>query len=185
MFENRTDDRVQFEHPSERFRKESTVTVLDDRQIGDSELLEWQQVWPRATGSRHGRVRVRADRPAPARPTVAPLQYRGAGIAMSRAPHSRRGVSTPVTVALACAAALITLWLGSLANVTGDRAAASAPVSDTLAVVQVQSGETLAQLAGRVAPDSPSGQTVQRIRELNKLDSVAVQAGQTLIAPIG
>jgi len=161
------------------------VTVLDDRQIDDSELLEWQQVWPRATGSRHGRVRVRADRPAPARPTVAPLQYRGAGIAMSRAPHSRRGVSTPVTVALACAAALITLWLGSLANVTGDRAAASAPVSDTLAVVQVQSGETLAQLAGRVAPDSPSGQTVQRIRELNKLDSVAVQAGQTLIAPIG
>jgi predicted Zn-dependent protease len=94
-------------------------------------------------------------------------------------------VSTPVTVALACAAALITLWLGSLANVTGDRAAASAPVSDTLAVVQVQSGETLAQLAGRVAPDSPSGQTMQRIRELNKLDSVAVQAGQTLIAPIG
>jgi hypothetical protein len=183
MFENRTDDRVQFEHPSERFRKESTVTVLDDRQIDDSELLEWQQVWPRATGSRHGRVR--ADRPAPARPTVAPLQYRGAGIAVSRVSHSRRGVSTPVTVALACAAALITLWLGSLANVTGDRAAASAPVSDTLAVVQVQSGETLAQLAGRVAPDSPSGQTVQRIRELNKLDSVAVQAGQTLIAPIG
>ncbi len=161
------------------------MTVLDDRQIDDSELLEWQQVWPRATDSRHGRVRVRADRPAPARPPVAPLQYRGAGIAVSRASHARRGVSTPVTVALACVAALITLWLGSLANFSGERAVVSAPVSDTLAVVQVQTGETLAQLAGRVAPDSPSGQTVQRIRELNKLDSVAVQAGQTLIAPIG
>ena len=36
-----------------------------------------------------------------------------------------------------------------------------------------------------MAPDAPVGQVVDRIRELNRLDSVAVDAGQTLIAPIG
>jgi predicted Zn-dependent protease len=61
----------------------------------------------------------------------------------------------------------------------------SAQQPDRLAVVQVQAGETLQQLAGRVAPDAPTGQVVQRIRELNKLDSAALDAGQTLIAPLG
>jgi len=49
----------------------------------------------------------------------------------------------------------------------------------------VQTGETLQQVAQRVAPDAPVGQVVERIRELNQLDSVALDAGQTLIAPIG
>jgi len=57
-------------------------------------------------------------------------------------------------------------------------------VPDRLAVVQVQTGETLQQVAGRVAPDAPVGSVVDRIRELNQLDSVAIHAGQTLIAPI-
>jgi LysM repeat protein len=52
-------------------------------------------------------------------------------------------------------------------------------------VVQVQTGETLQHLARRVAPDAPVGQVVDRIRELNQLDSAAVNAGQTLIAPVG
>jgi predicted Zn-dependent protease len=56
--------------------------------------------------------------------------------------------------------------------------------SDQLAVVQVQAGETLQDLAGRVAPDAPVEQVVSRIRELNDLRSVAVDAGQTLIAPL-
>ena len=56
---------------------------------------------------------------------------------------------------------------------------------DQLAVVQVQAGETLQQLAGRVAPDAPASQVMARIRDLNKLDSAALDAGQTLIAPIG
>ena len=56
---------------------------------------------------------------------------------------------------------------------------------DRLAVVQVQAGETLQQVAHRVAPDAPVGHVVERIRELNQLESVALDAGQTLIAPIG
>ena len=97
----------------------------------------------------------------------------------------RRPVSTAVTVALAGAAALITLWLGLVGHVSGAPAAATEQLPDQLAVVQVQAGETLQQLAGRVAPDAPAGQVMQRIRDLNKLDSASLDAGQTLIAPIG
>jgi hypothetical protein len=157
------------------------MTVLDDR-----ELAEWYAM---AVSSAQTPVRSRgravAHGPGPSRPGVAPLHYRGSGVAMSRAPHRRRPVSTRVTVALAGAAALITLWLGSLAHFSGQESAAPAPLPERLAVVQVQAGETLQQLAGRVAPDSPVGQIVDRIRDLNHLDSAMVDAGQTLVAPIG
>ena len=84
---------------------------------------------------------------------------------------------------LALVAAGITVWLGLVAQfggVVGERRA----VPGRLAVVQVQTGETLQQVAHRVAPDAPVGQVVERIRELNQLDSVALDAGQTLIAPV-
>jgi predicted Zn-dependent protease len=90
-----------------------------------------------------------------------------------------------VTVALAGLAALITVWLGSLAQLGSMRAATMVVTPDRLAVVQVQAGETLQQLAGRVAPDAPRDQVVAHIKELNNLDSAAVDAGQTLIAPVG
>ena len=175
------------------------MTVLDDRQI-DRQLAQWAQVWPRevarvseparrtdrpVTRMRPGSAR--AGRPGPAGPAIAPLRYAGTGVAMSRAAHlSRRTVSTTVTVALAALAALITVWLGSIAQFSSDRSAAAAvSVPEQLAVVQVQAGETLQQLAARVAPDAPSVQTVERIRDLNKLASAAIDAGQTLIAPVG
>lgn len=157
------------------------MTVVDDR-----ELTEWYAMavsLPCAPVRSRGRAV--SYRPGPVRPRVAPLRYRGSGVAVSHAPHTRRPVSATVTVALAAVAALITLWLGSLANVSGDRAAAPAHIPDRLAVVQVQAGETLQHLAGRVVPESPVGQVVDRIRDLNDLDSAAVYAGQTLIAPIG
>lgn len=172
------------------------MTIIDDRH-----LVEWFADCPRPTRSSGGApVRTRTYRPAPAqpaparptsarstlaRPAVAPLRYRGTGIAMSHAPHARRPVSTAVTIALAGMAALITLWLGSLAQFSGDRAAAPAQAPDQLAVVQVQAGETLQDLALRVAPGASAVQIAERIRDLNNLDSVAVDAGQTLIAPVG
>lgn len=171
------------------------MTVLDDRGMIGAELVEWQRVRPREAGggqlpvrpARHaGAGSGRAGRPGPVGPATAPLNYRGTGIAMSRAAHpQRRTVSTGVTVALAGLAALITVWLCSIGHFSSDRAAAAAaPVAEQLAVVQVQAGETLAQLAARVAPDVPTGQTVERIRDLNQLGSVAVDVGQTLIAPV-
>lgn len=157
------------------------MTVLDERQ-----LVAWSGVCARpAPLPVRTRGQVRPYRPGPARPGIAPLRYRHTGAARSHVVHRRRPVSTMVTVALAGVAALITLWLGSLAQLSAGRQDALAVTPDQLAVVQVQAGETLQHLAGRVAPQAPVQQTVTRIRQLNNLDSVAVEAGQTLIAPVG
>jgi predicted Zn-dependent protease len=86
-------------------------------------------------------------------------------------------------VVLALIASAITVWLGLVAQF-GGVTGVDAPTPDRLAVIQVQTGETLQQVAHRVAPDAPVGQVVERIRQLNQLDSVALDAGQTLIAPI-
>jgi hypothetical protein len=197
MFDYRTYERVQFEHKSESAAREGRhMTVLDDRQLNDRDLACPR---PAVTGYRSGvhcragfpvsyrpvPVRPALHRPLPTRPAVAPLRYHGSGVRVSQAAHTRRPVSTAVSIALAGVAALITLWLGFLAHVSGDRVPVPAQQPDRLAVVQVHAGETLQQLAGRVAPDAPTAQVVQRIRELNKLDSAALDAGQTLIAPLG
>jgi len=157
------------------------MTVLDNRP-----LVMWEAlgVRPAEIRGRHPVV-ARSHRPAPVRPAVAPLSYRGHGVPVSRTAHTRRPVSTAVSIALAGLAALITLWLGALAQFSGERSAASTGTADQLAVVQVQAGETLQQIARRVAPESPVSQVVERIRDLNKLDSASVDVGQTLIAPIG
>jgi hypothetical protein len=136
---------------------------------------------------RRGRPGTRG--PQPSRPVVAPPRYRGTGVLMSTAPHRPRPITPATTVALALLAALITVWLGLVAHFGGmlhggsDQAAGHMP--DQLAVVRVEPGETLQHLAARVAPDAPTGQVTARIRELNDLDSAAVTAGQTLIAPVG
>jgi hypothetical protein len=114
------------------------------------------------------------------------VDRRGSGVLMSRAPHARRRPITPLaTVGLGLLAALITVWLGAVAQFGEAVQGATLPAPSKLAVVQVQMGETLQTVAARIAPDAPIGQTVQQIRELNELDTPAVNAGQTLIAPIG
>lgn len=128
-------------------------------------------------------------RPGPSRPAAAPTRYHGTGVRMSAAPHRRRPVTLATTVGLALVAGLITLWLGLVANLgqalNGDSAGASAPVPDRLSVVRVEGGESLDDVAHRVAPDAPATQVAQRIRELNDLKSPSLVAGQTLIAPVG
>ncbi|EUA09282.1 lysM domain protein [Mycobacterium kansasii 732] len=90
---------------------------------------------------------------------------------------------------LAVLAGMITLWLGLMAHfgelVNGTSADSSARVPDRLAVVRVAAGESLQDVAARVAPDTPVRRVVERIRELNDLDSSMPVAGQTLIAPVG
>jgi predicted Zn-dependent protease len=108
---------------------------------------------------------------------------------MSTAPHGRRRVTLATTVGLALLAGVITVWLGLMANFgsmfNGETAESSASVPAALAVVRVEPGESLQQLAARVAPGAPARDVVERIRDLNALDSNMVSAGQTLIAPIG
>jgi LysM domain len=126
-------------------------------------------------------------RPRPPRPADAPLRYHGTGVAISTAPHGPRTVTVATTVGLALVAGLITLWLGLVGHF-GDAtngSSASAQVPDRLAVVRVEAGESLQDVAVRVAPDAPVRQVIERIRELNALDSPSLAAGQTLIAPVG
>ena len=172
------------------------MTILDDRRQGrcSGRLERHPAVYPtairreRAVAVDRAPVGVRRvpARRAPARPAIAPLAYRGQGVGVSHAPHDiRRPVSTAATVTVAGLAALITVWLGLLAHFSGSASAAPAEVPARLAVVRVQAGETLQQLAGRLVPDAPVAQVVDRIRDLNKLESPALDAGQTLIAPLG
>lgn len=139
------------------------------------------------TGHRAGMARP--ARPGPSRPAGAPPRYHGTGVAISVAPHRRRPVTVATTVGLALVAGIITLWLGLVANVgqavNGDSAGPAAQVPDRLSVVRVEPGESLQDVARRVAPDAPARQVADRIRELNDLNSPAVAAGQTLLAPIG
>jgi LysM domain len=132
---------------------------------------------------------VRSRRPRLSRPTGAPMRYYGTGVAMSAAPHRKRPVTLATTVGLALLAGIITLWLGLVANlgqmVNGDSGGSAAPVPDRLAVVRVEAGESLQDVAHRVAPDAPARQVADRIRELNGLNSPSLAAGQTLIAPVG
>jgi hypothetical protein len=139
---------------------------------------------------RYGRERpVRSRRPRVARPAGAPMNYSGTGVAVSVAPHRKRPVTLATTVGLALLAGVITLWLGLMANLgqlaNGDSGGSAAPVPDRLAVVRVESGESLQDVAHRVAPDAPPRQVAERIRELNDLRSPMLAAGQTLIAPVG
>lgn len=109
----------------------------------------------------------------------------GNGVAAGRGPHRRRAITPATTAMLAMLAALITVWLGLIAQFGAAAADESAPVTERLGVVRVEPGENLQHLAARVAPDSASGRVADRIRELNGLDSARVDAGQTLISPLG
>jgi len=84
---------------------------------------------------------------------------------------------SPVWVlAVASAAFVAVVGLGMLAT-------SMAPaVPSTTKVVRVLPGESLWELAGRVAPDADPSAVVDRIRELNDVEG-AVQPGQPLTVP--
>lgn len=136
---------------------------------------------------------AQSRRPGRSRPGGAPLRYHRTGVGMSRTGHGSRPVPPATTVGLALLAAAITLWLGLVAQfgqmITGGSADGSADstgrVPDRLAVVRVQTGESLYDVAVRVAPNAPTRQVADRIRELNGLQTPALAVGQTLIAPVG
>jgi hypothetical protein len=170
-----------FEHKSEnRGREGNTMTILDSRQFEATPLVRPRprpvDVRPRTTDARR--------RPASRRLAGAPMRYAGTGLLVSRASHRRRPITPATTVLLALIAAAFTVWLGLVAQF-GGVVGAPAAVPDRLAVIQVQSGETLHQVARRVAPDAPADEVIDRIRDLNQLESAALQPGQTLIAPVG
>jgi hypothetical protein len=114
-----------------------------------------------------------------------------------RPPGRPRPVSAPgVAAAAACGPARVSGGLQlalvgvltflaclGLAAVNGLSSTGSAPVPTGVATVQAQSGETLPELAHRVAPNSPVDEVVDRIVTLNNLADRTLHAGQPLEVP--
>jgi hypothetical protein len=84
--------------------------------------------------------------------------------------------------AVALLGALLGVLLGVLAGfVVPDAAVAPVPAGTTVAVVGA--GESLDEVAGRVAPGADTEAVVTRIRELNGLAGSAVAPGRPLVVP--
>lgn len=117
------------------------------------------------------------------RPANGLVEYRHHSDGFSTAPHrttAGTGHSFGIAVATALLSALVVCGLAGLWNMkTG--ALTDGP-ADTV-VVQVQEGESLSDIAARVAPDLPIDQTVARILDLNAMSTASVAPGQSLITP--
>lgn len=91
---------------------------------------------------------------------------------------TRRGrlvvFAAALLVVLACG-----LFLGG-GSVATDRSGTPEPTR----VVQVQPGDTLFDLAAAVTTDGDVNATVERIEDLNRLETTALQVGQRLRVPI-
>ncbi|NKY53324.1 LysM peptidoglycan-binding domain-containing protein [Nocardia vermiculata] len=94
---------------------------------------------------------------------------------VQRLERARIGLATLATTALLTAAAVT-----GLLGVAQLRDAAAAPSTRT---VQVAPGESLPELAQRVAPGDPVRDTVARIMELNGLHGDRVAAGRIVLVP--
>lgn len=112
-----------------------------------------------------------------------------ASVTRRRAPGRRQGrVSLTrrgrfLVVLLLLAVALVAFTLGRAT--TSEASSAGGAGSPAYRTVVVQPGQTLWQLAARIAPDSDPRVTVQRLVELNDLAGPAVVAGQQLAVPRG
>ena len=91
-------------------------------------------------------------------------------------PSRGRGLVATAVVAFLSVCGLVLL---------GGQAQPGEPVPEATTVVVVGAGETIWQVARRLAPESQPGAVVQRIRELNQLPGSALQPGQPLRVPDG
>jgi hypothetical protein len=60
----------------------------------------------------------------------------------------------------------------------------AAPANTGTAVVHVQSGESLGDIASRIAPEMPTAAVVEKIMDLNAMSNSALSPGQSLVAPV-
>lgn len=89
-----------------------------------------------------------------------------------------------VRVAVA-GAVLVVVLAGVVFGLASFAGSAASAVPVRTGVVHVHQGETLSELATRVAPGVPRSALVPRIVQLNALDGVSVRAGQALVVPLG
>ncbi|MCM6774250.1 LysM peptidoglycan-binding domain-containing protein [Nocardia sp. CDC159] len=132
---------------------------------------------------------VRTDRrPRRSRPAGAAIRYdrmrlRAVAGERDRGPHPMQRVERARVgfATLAVAALLSAVAVCGLVGAAHLRSAGTGSGSTT--VVQVQEGESLSEVAARVAPEAPVRDTVRKIVELNGLRGAEVATGRTLIVP--
>lgn len=61
---------------------------------------------------------------------------------------------------------------------------AADPASAGTAVVHVQPGESLGDIAARIAPEMPTASVVEKIMDLNAMSNSALSVGQPLVTPV-
>jgi hypothetical protein len=125
------------------------------------------------------RVPPRTDRRTPAHrpPTRGRVVRAGAPRVVASCAPRRPRLAAVWVLAVASAACAAVFGLGLLAGAVEP----SVPAETT--VVRVKPGESLWELAGRVAPGSDASAVVDRIRELNGVEG-AVRPGQPLTVPV-
>lgn len=137
------------------------------------------KVVPRDVRPRRPAARIR---PLPARPVSAPVscpaRRRLMVPAASTAEKTRSLALRPARVVSLVASVTVVLAVAGGLNWTGTAANPGIP-ADT-AVIQVGAGETVWDVARRVAPRSDQGAVVERIRQLNALGGSAIAPGQQL-----
>ncbi|WP_156042333.1 LysM peptidoglycan-binding domain-containing protein [Rhodococcus sp. UNC363MFTsu5.1] len=111
------------------------------------------------------------------------VEYRRAPMAVSTAVHGKRGQEGGIG-ALLVGMLLSAVAVAGLLGIAQARSNPQFALGET-AVVQVQGGETLSDVATRVAPGSRVEQVVARILDLNAMSGASVQAGQSLVVPVG
>ena len=120
-------------------------------------------------------TRSGAPRPELTRPEAARRETKAA---RARLRLTRRGQVTTIVIGAFLATAIL-----GLVNQSPTSATEQPTKLPPTATVVVHQGETLWQIAQRVAPAKDPRATVHAIEELNGLSSAAVQAGQTLQVP--
>jgi LysM repeat protein len=80
-------------------------------------------------------------------------------------------------------AALVVVLFVAFSSLRIATQAGTTPTGPATRTVTVHAGETLWQIARQVAPADDPRDTVDRIRDLNALDTTVVRAGQLLIVP--
>jgi LysM repeat protein len=115
----------------------------------------------------------------PANPAPAPLD--SSSPSSSRLRITRRGRVVLAVVTAAVVAAVV----GAVLLVGGEAVASQAGDPTDLAYVQVESGQSLWQIAEDVAPERDPRDVVSEIVRLNGLPGADVQAGQQLAIPAG
>ncbi|AQA21299.1 putative dNA-damage-inducible protein [Rhodococcus sp. MTM3W5.2] len=111
------------------------------------------------------------------------VEYGRAPMPVSRAVHGRRRRDGGIG-ALLVGMLLSAVAVAGLLGIAQARSNPQFALGET-AVVQVQGGETLSDVASRVAPASRVEQVVARILDLNAMSGASVQAGQSLVVPVG